>query len=228
MIDVHSHILHGIDDGPSSIKETIALLEHARKQGVKAIIATPHFNDRNETIFNKYNELMLEFEQKKIEMVIALGFEMILNEANYHKLMDGCVLTLADGRYVLIELKGRKWFDVYNEWLFNLQMKGFLPIIAHVERYEFLRENAMLISDLQNNGIWFQMNSDYVVKNFKEAKKWFENDWIQVIASDMHDVASRKSYMLEAYLKVKKSYGLNYANRLFYHNPKCILSSRMR
>lgn len=232
MIDMHCHVLPGVDDGSASAAETRELLQMAWNQGVDTIIATPHFSHR--TDFGKLKErLQLTKEiAKKIDpsFQIFLGQEIMYFEDVVDWLDRKRALTLAESRYVLVEFHPGDKYAKLLRAVRELVPAGYLPVIAHVERYQCLREKGRT-EELIENGAYLQVNSSTVTGGlFDRDARWCRHEIaekrIHFIASDMHDPKHRPPYMLEAYHKLKK-YGPALQRQLTEVNQRYILKDKI-
>lgn len=146
MIDIHSHILYDIDDGSESLDMSLQMLRMSVDSGVTDIIATPHVNRQGhipawQTILDKVAALQEEADKAQIPIRIYTGAEVELNGDTLRFMKenhdDYC---LAGSRYVMLELTDQSQPDIVEKMIYELQMRGFLPLLAHVERYERLME----------------------------------------------------------------------------------------
>ena len=202
MIDIHSHILPGIDDGSKSISMTLDMLKNAAKNGTSKIIATPHFcrgygeatDDEVKNLTEKINKLV---NDEGIDIKIYYGQEVYYSQRIISDYKEGIIGTLADSRYLLFELPLHSKFErEVLEDIYELQILGLQPILAHPERYKFLKEKPLLINEFINEGILFQMNSGSIEGSFgKETKKtaslFLEKGIYNFIGSDAHGVGRR-------------------------------------
>ena len=137
MIDIHAHILPGIDDGARNWEETGHLLEAAWAQGVRHIIATPHFSRK--TDMEQLRQLKAGVRElahrKGLELEISLGQELRYFEELPLYLEQGRALTLAESRYALVEFKPGDGFQTIRRAVRELVQSGFIPVLAHAERY---------------------------------------------------------------------------------------------
>ena len=231
MIDMHCHLIPGVDDGSSDINETKELLQLSWKQGVNTIIATPHFS--HHTDFNKLHERleMTREAAKKIDpdFKIYLGQEILYFEGMTDWLDQGKALTLAKSRYVLVEFRPNDNYVRIQRAVHELIAAGYLPIIAHIERYDCLREKGKT-TELIDYGAYLQINAASVLGGiFDKNARWCRNEIAQkrvhFIASDMHNTATRPPRMAEAYKKLKKN-GVVLQRQLFGINQRYILKDK--
>lgn len=231
MIDIHCHILYGVDDGPEKIEDSIAMLKVAKEQGITNIVLTPHYRrgmfkfDRNKVLEHK---VALEPYAKELELQLHVGTEIHVNGDILEYLTEGKVFSIADSDYVLTEYEYHTEYSYLFKMTKELLRHGYVPVIAHVERYECLVKQPKRLEELQEIGALVQMNAGAIIgedgwgmKNF--CKKALKNGWVDVIASDTHDRKKRACYMEDCYDYVSDKYGEKLAYRLMIKNPKKII-----
>lgn len=230
-IDIHNHTLFGVDDGPEEIEESIAMLEHAHEQGIEAVILTPHYRHGmfaypTETVEKNFSRLKTEAD--RIGIALYLGCEYHVNSQITEALNSGRCHSLADTDYVLTEYSHETEYSYILEYTNRLIACGYVPVIAHVERYGCFLKKPHLCEELSNRGAFIQINADSVLgldgrmaEHF--CKKLLKNEWADIIASDSHDLNQRQNHMDRCYQYVAKKYGERYAGRLFYRNPQKII-----
>ena len=164
MIDIHSHILPGIDDGSKNINMTLHMIKMAVKSGTKDIVATPHFcRGYGETPYDEVKKLVKEFNKlakgEGLDLNIHYGQEVYYSEQIIDDYKSGLIGTINDSRYMLIELPMRSFDSDTLEVIYELQVKGVIPILAHPERYRPIIEKPERINKFIKEGFLFQMNS---------------------------------------------------------------------
>ncbi len=212
MVDIHAHIIPFVDDGSKSLEDSVRLIEEEIKQGVTEIICTPHFDLKRyftpvNVIEEQFNLLNAKVKELNLNVKLFLGQEICYTwKVNIiEKLQNHELLTLKNSKYVLIE------FDFYEEpinfleFIYNIRIKGFRPIIAHVERYEWLNEKKL--QKIIIEGGLIQVNANSLIdcksrKLQKRARSYVKKGYVNYIASDIHVV--RKNTMAEAYKKFGK------------------------
>ncbi|MBE6048881.1 MAG: capsular biosynthesis protein [Clostridium sp.] len=210
MIDIHSHILPGIDDGSKSISMTLEMLTNATEQGTSKIIATPHFcRGYGEAEYDEVKKLTEKISRlakdEKIEIEIYCGQEVYYSQSIISDYKQGIIGTLANSRYLLFELPLHSEFEKeVLEDIYELQILGVKPILAHPERYKFLKEEPYLINELIDEGILFQMNAGSIEGAFgRQAKKvaelFLDKAIYNFIGSDVHNVTDRTIGIKEGY-----------------------------
>ena len=242
MIDLHSHIIFGVDDGPKTIEESRQLLIEAFNQGIRTIVATSHrrigmFETPEEKIqinFRQVKELAKEIAP---DLSILYGAEVYYSNEMLEKLKDGEVPCVNETSYVLIEFSRSTSFWEIRNALKNLLMLGLIPIVAHIERYQALENNEKYLKEIISMGCYTQVNSSNILKpKFfndknralkKRAKYFLERDLVHFIASDMHNLSKRPPYMKDAYEIISKKYGEKKARELFVDNPSRIIQNQL-
>ncbi len=242
MIDLHSHIIFGVDDGPKTIEESRQLLIEAFNQGVRTIVATSHrrigmFETPEEKIqinFRQVKELAKEIAP---DLSILYGAEVYYSNEMLEKLKDGEVPCVNETSYVLIEFSRSTSFWEIRNALKNLLMLGLIPIVAHIERYQALENNEKYLKEIISMGCYTQVNSSNILKpKFfndknrvlkKRVKYFLERDLVHFIASDMHNLSKRPPYMKDAYEIISKKYGEKKARELFVDNPSRIIQNQL-
>ena len=232
-LDIHCHILPGLDDGSKSMKETMKILKMARRQNIISAIATPHYsphyrNDNPEEI----KELCRLTEKQAQEVVdpefrIYPGQEIFFSDEVLEKLKRGELLTLAESDYVLIEFMPDVPYSNLQRAVRNLTMERYLPILAHIERYDVLREDGR-VEELTELGAYMQMNYRHIGgKWYSDTARWcrkmLKESRIHFLATDSHDMRTRYPATTDAELWVQKHLDKEYIRNLFYKNAKKIL-----
>lgn len=231
--DIHCHIVPGVDDGASGYEETRKLLQMEYDQGVRNIIATPHFRFcMFETSLSKVKEQFALVEQAAAEVSsdlhVYLGCEFHANMEMVQMLRSGEVSTMAGSRYVLVEFSQSSEATYIKERLYSLISRGYKPIVAHIERYNAMRQDLDLVEELIDMGAGMQINADSIIgkegfgtKRF--CRKLMKYDLVDFVGSDCHNLSRRVSRIGEAYAYTAKKMGSDYADHLFVENPQKIL-----
>lgn len=240
MVDIHSHIVFGVDDGARDLDEVRDLLQDSYNQGVRTIIATPHrrrgmFEASNEVI----NENFIKVEEVAREIAddfrVYLGSEIFYREGEIANIEAKKYATLAETDYILVEFSYEIRYKEMQKALRDIIQLGFMPVVAHVERYNNLDEKK--IQELINMGVLIQINAESVLKpklfgdkhkNYKKrAKKYLDAELVHFIASDVHNMNTRRNCMAEAYDIIEKKYGTTYAYELFAKNQERLLMNKI-
>lgn len=200
LTDIHSHILPGLDDGAKNLQESLALVRMAYEQGITHIIATPHyspqFHNCRPTLIRERCLALEEEVQKNIapEIRIYPGQEICWEDGVPEKLDAGELLTLADSSYVLIEFMPQESYRRIYQSLRTLRLAGYLPILAHAERYGELRKKGL--EELADTDILIQMNYGSIgSRMFDRDERWcrkqLKEGLIHFLGTDMHSTNRR-------------------------------------
>lgn len=201
MIDIHSHIIPGIDDGSKNIDITIEMLKNAANDGISSIVATPHFcfdyGKATITEVKQYVEkLNLLVQKENINIKIFSGQEVYFYEGMIADYKNGITGTINDSRYMLIEFPMDKFPENAFDVLYELKIKNIVPIIAHVERYRYIVDDPSFINRMIDEEYLFQLNAGSIEGKFgssiqKTAEMLLENGIYSFIGSDAHGVGRR-------------------------------------
>ena len=240
MIDIHSHIVFEVDDGPKTIEDSRALLEESYRQGVRTIISTSHrrkgmFETPEAKIEENFKQVQELAKEIADDLTVLYGAEIYYTSDILDKLEQGKIPRLADSQYALIEFSMITPYKEIHTALSNVLRLGVTPVVAHIERYHCLENDEKKVRDLINMGCYTQINSSSVLKptlfgdTYKFMKKraqfFLEKDLVHFVASDMHNLDPRPPYMQEAYQIISKKYGESHAEQLFRKNQELLLRS---
>jgi protein-tyrosine phosphatase len=207
MIDLHCHVLHGIDDGASNLRDAVSLCSIAENENITSIVCTPHFSDY-QSIEDFTDERLERFEQlceavsyEKISLDIKLGCELYLDDEIFGAPSLDAV-TLNGSRYMLCEFSLRH-FDYEDAlgWIDELKKRGYTPILAHPERYSVFQRTPEILNDFVARDILFQINADSLAgmggrSAFSLACELVSHNIVDFIASDAHSPRSRPNDLL--------------------------------
>lgn len=217
MIDLHCHILPGIDDGAKNTEISLELLREQKRQGVQAITFTPHFHCNRIELDrflaarqHSYEKLMAAMPEDKFGMKYKLGAEIFfstkLNE------IDLDPLCFTDSRYLLIEFPTNEKPYGLRHTIIDIMNRGYNPILAHVERYPFFTEDPLMLYDLIEKGCIAQVNAGAVLDNDKMAIKYIKWGMAQLICTDTHNLKNRVPNLRDGFKAVKKKFGEDYVD----------------
>ena len=227
MIDLHTHILPLVDDGSESIEASLSVLKKYQKKGVKAVVLTPHYKGKykkhGKELYKLFSEFCSVVKERGIDIKLYLGQEIHINSKIISELKEEKLFSINNSKYVLLEPEHSRKHDL-TESVYSLIRAGYIPIIAHVERYAYLTLNK--VKELKELGALIQVNAGSVVainrmRRKKRAKTLIKNGLVDFIASDAH--VNRKNYFFRAYRRIKLRFGKTFANELFYLNASKIL-----
>lgn len=209
MIDIHTHILPGVDDGASDMEESIKILEKGRNEGIKTFVLTPHIRDNSD--WNKIDYIKKTFVslnkkcmERGLDVKLILGAELFLTSDLLDRLKNNTIATInGRGRYVLVELPFYQMPIYTDDVLFKLLMEEFVPIIAHPERYLYLNGKDEIIKKWLENGIMIQINTGSLNGRYggevkRSAKKFLKNGFVHFLGSDVHFFEDNHCFFSEA------------------------------
>lgn len=219
MIDLHCHILPGIDDGAKTLNDSISLLKAESAQGVKAVALTPHFDIQKMSIEDfcvmrskSLESLKSSEEFKEINIKLKTGAEVYYSPTLYDT--DLTPLCFEGTDYILIELPVSSRPYELNSVMKNILNCGYIPILAHVERYQYFAENPILLYDLILDGCLAQVNAGAIIgggNNSAIAIKYLKWELAQIICSDCHSVDHRPPNIDKALAQITKKLGNDYS-----------------
>lgn len=233
-IDIHCHIIPGIDDGAQNEDIAVKMLKTAQKSGTRQIIATPHFVHGNTrygfaTIIEKCAELNKLAVSQGIDIIVYPGCEVFINPDLIDLYDQKLIETLNVSRYMLIEFPMMNLPSYTDEILYKLQLKGVIPIIAHPERYSEIQDKPELLENYVTRGILTQINSGSITGMHgrevkKTAMRLLKMGLVHFVASDAHSDGTRNPDLSKAALIVERKFGAKVREDLFYNNPLKILT----
>ncbi|EDS78543.1 tyrosine-protein phosphatase YwqE [Clostridium botulinum C str. Eklund] len=208
MIDIHCHILPGIDDGSKDIDVSLEMLRIAEEDGINKIIATPHFyrghyeNEYQDAV-KSVKELNKLARENNINVEVFPGQEIYLDKYTLKYYKEKKIKGLNDTKYMLIEFSMMDYPRDVLDIIYELKLQGIKPIIAHPERYIYVQDNLSTLNDFINEQCYFQLNSGSIAGVFgkkvqKTAMKLIENGICDFVASDAHTVGKRSPKLKEA------------------------------
>ena len=227
MIHIHTHILPLVDDGSTSLNDSLAMLFEAEKQGVTDIILTPHYRRNykksHAELLAAFDAFCAQKEQLKISVNLYLGQEAFITGDFLSDVKGGKLIPLCGSKYILIEFDYLTDTDIA-EVVYDLIRLGYVPVVAHIERYAYA--DLSVAREIRSLGGFIQVNADALVgksrwRYGKKVKELFKEGLVDFVASDVH--YARKNYMKKAYAYVLKKYGRNTAQAVFYDNARKII-----
>lgn len=215
MIDIHSHLIYGVDDGSKDIETSLKVLSNLSDNGVTDIILTPHYivdtnyvSKKTDNII-KLKELQREVKKLGININLYLGNEIYIDKDILKYIKENKMCSLNNTEYILVELPMNGVYEDYIDIFSNLINIGFKVILAHPERYTSFQKDYSLINEVVATGVLLQSNIDSIVGGYgKEAKKTMKyilkNKLVSFVGTDIHNNKSDYSYINKAINKFKK------------------------
>lgn len=238
MLDVHTHILPGLDDGASSMDESLEMAELAVESGVTELVVTPHSNQlgRFENYCSKelqetYEAFLSELKKADIPLKLHPGMEIFVTEDVCERIKDGSLMGLNATDTYLVEFP----FDAEPEWiyrqLYKLRDLKKRVLIAHPERYYCVQDAPWLVYEWIKMGCLSQVNKGSILGRFGKrvwltADVLLRHDLVSCVASDAHSIYMRTTYMQEVRELIEEHFGEIIAKRLLKENPARIINGR--
>lgn len=225
MLDLHCHILPGIDDGAQTLEDSLAMAEKAISQGITHILCTPHHNNGKysnpaDQVIKKVAELQQELDQRNLDLTLLEGQEVRITGTLLGSIAKGEILfTDLDDTYILIEFPTGE-VPAYTEQLFfQLFSQGHTPVIVHPERNAVFRKDPNKLLPFLEMGVLTQLTAPSIVGAFgkdiqKTAKQMLKHNMLYMVASDAHNLMNRTFYMKEAYDVIRKGCGQAKVNEM--------------
>lgn len=233
IIDMHSHILPGVDDGSDSLETSYRMLEIASENGISQIILTPHNKPAHRNvpphrIVERMKQLHDELDARQINIKLYPGSELYYRDGLTEELEDGEAMTLAGSHYVLTEFGPGAEYEYIRNGIYSLQMHGYRPILAHVERYRNIYLKPERVTELAKMGCYIQVNAGSIMGTFGFAarqftKKLLKQQMVTFIASDAHDTGRRAPHLADCADYVAKKFGKDYSQEILYDNPMRVI-----
>jgi len=234
MIDLHNHILRGLDDGARDWQESLSMARLAVEDGIEAVVCTPHwvanfFENTRPMVLEAVRAFREKLADADISLTVYPGSELRLEPDIPRKIQSGELLTINDtGRYALIELHDHVLPQNLEDFFWELQAQEVTPILSHPERNGAVFKDPMRLYRWVEMGALVQITSSSVLGRFgsvvqKFAMTLLDHQLVHVIASDAHGVTSRTPKLSECRQVVTKIMGQNVTDQLFRGNPEKII-----
>lgn len=232
IVDVHAHILPGLDDGAANMDESLAMLRIAASEGITDMIATPHFKSgRYNASPARIQEALARLREAAREQGIPVrlypGNEIFYFEGVEALLAEGKICTLNGSSYVLFEFYPYAPFSHLRNALNSVMRAGFQPVLAHAERYSCLLRDVENLDYLKSSGVLIQVNAAGVTgKSFSE-KRFFRRildaQLVDFVGTDAHDTHHRAPLLAKCAGVLQRKYGSEYARQILGENAREIL-----
>ena len=228
MTDIHSHIIYDVDDGSSSQKESIELIKKLSEAGFSNIIMTPHYIEGSE--YCSYNPEKLEklevlrnlVKENNIPVNLYLGNEVFINDNIVNDIKENRIYTLNNSKYLLFELPFHNQILNLADIIYEIKIQGYIPILAHPERYSYFQDDYDMVDNLREEGLLFQANYASILGYYgKSAEKllkyMLKNEYVDFLGTDIHHVS--KTYVTDNFKKIEKLFN-KFAGKDYYQKIK--------
>lgn len=232
MVDIHCHILPGLDDGAGAVYDTLAMADLAARSGTRTIVATPHCNIPGvyenylgEEYWQTFSLAQEAIRQEGIPLTLLPGMEVFATESLPRLIADGKLLGLNRTRNLLVEFEFVEDPDFARHVLARVAEAGMRPVVAHAERYLFVQDDPQIVFEWQALGYAVQANKGSFVGRFgshaaRTAWRLLDHNLITAIASDAHTPVMRTPYMADVFDMLAADYPPAYIEHLFFTNPR--------
>ena len=236
-IDIHCHIMPGVDDGSPDMATSLEMLRIADKNGITHLILTPHHKPMHHNVSPEHNvayrkRLQEAATEAGIKAKLFSGNEIYYSDETMEELEAGKICSLAGSDYVLVEFHPTNPYKAIQNAVGRVQAAGFIPIIAHVERYSDIVSHPDRVRDLIQMGCFIQVNASSVMGKYgfgisHFTKKLLKERMVHFIASDAHDTGSRAPQLLDCRNYVERKFGEDYGKKLFFTNPANVIRNEL-
>ncbi|KUK32094.1 MAG: Tyrosine-protein phosphatase YwqE [Thermoanaerobacterales bacterium 50_218] len=232
MIDIHTHILPGLDDGPETLEESLEMAEACVSAGFTAVVATPHvipgvFENSSQEILESVRALRKALEAEKIPLEVYPGAEYHITPDLPQDLAAGKLVTLGNtGKYLLVELPVQELPPYTEQVLFQILLNGVTPVLAHPERNEYLATHPQALAELVRKGVLVQVTAGCLTGLFgslpkKAAQRYLKEGMVHFVATDAHGPGRR----LEAAARAAALLG-RIADDLLHTAPSAVIKGQ--
>ena len=236
-IDIHCHIMPGVDDGSPDMATSLEMLRIADKNGITHLILTPHHKPMHHNVSPEHNvvyrkKLQEAAKEAGIKAKLFSGNEIYYSDETMEELIEGKICSLAGSDYVLVEFHPTNPYKAIQNAVSRVQAAGFIPIIAHVERYSDIVSHPARVKDLIEMGSLIQVNASSIMGKYgfgisHFTKKLLKEELVHFVASDAHDTGRRAPNLLDCRNYVERKYGEDYGKKLFFTNPANVIRNEL-
>ena len=233
MIDIHHHLLPGLDDGPQDMDTSLMMVEMAAADGITHIVCTPHANGRY--LYDRArNEALLDELRARSNsgVTLGLGCDFHMSYDNIQDALDNRTRYSINGRkYLLVEFADTSIPDATNDNLYELSVADQIPIVTHPERNPVIQRHPEKLAAWVRDGALVQVTASSLTGRFGKtaqaaAEKYLKHNWVHFLATDAHNTESRPPILSGGYDWVKRHHGVDYADRICIENPRRVFEGR--
>lgn len=236
-VDLHCHILPALDDGAKDMEKTREMLQIAYEEGIREIITTPHnFASKKSASVEQIKETIAEvekqMEQWSFRIKLHPGNEIYYRSEVPDLLEEGQIATLAGSKYVLVEFDPMTEYSYLRNGILKLSSYGYIPILAHTERYECLWKKKEKLQRVKDHGGLIQVNASSFQGGMfdemaKRARYLMKNELLDFVGTDAHSTGRRSPRMKETAAYLYKKLGNKKADKILVHNPRAVIDGEI-
>lgn len=233
LYDIHNHLIPNVDDGSRSIEETITMIQQYIDSGYHGAIVSSHYDKGRyiveaDKVIDGIEKIRGELDRQGIDFEIYPGNEIQIDLNSIKDISSGKVLRLNNSRYVLCELPMMTKPNYVSNVFYEMQLNGWIPIIAHPERYSYVQENPDWLLQFIKTGCLIQINLSSINKPDSKdvTKELLERNMVHIIATDSHQSEWRSPNVKKELEEIKKLIGEEHFTRLASINPKKIIENQ--
>ena len=237
LIDIHSHLLPGVDDGSPDYQTSMRMLKCAAEDGISTMIFTPHNKPGHRRrhfseMISKVEKLRQMAAEENIETELYIGSEVYYRSGILEEIGHDRAGTLAGSRYVLLEFNPLEEYEYIRNGMHSLLMDGYYPVLAHVERYQNVCARKHGIDDLIDMGCYMQVNAGSItgksgMKTKGLTRNMLKQGQVHFVATDAHDLRKRPPCLSACADFIRKKYGGDYSKKLFCDNPLHVIRDKV-
>ncbi len=235
MIDLHCHLLPGIDDGSPDLATSLAMARMAVEDGIEITACTPHiypglYENNAAGIKQRVTSLQQSLDNEGIALKLTTGADAHLTPELLGRIKQGTAPTLNGGRYFLLEPPHHVVPPRFEDSVFNFLVSGYIPVITHPERLTWIEDHYPVFTALARRGAWMQITSGSLTGRFgKSAQYWGEKmldeGFVHILATDAHTTRRRAPLLAEGRKAAEKFVGKEEATRLVIERPRAIVDN---
>jgi protein-tyrosine phosphatase len=234
MIDIHAHVLPGLDDGPANMGDAIALVRAAVDDHITTIVASPHmldgvYNATRDDIFAGVADMNDALREHGIAVPVLVGADIHAEADVASRLRNGELVTVADlGKYLMLELPPDVVPRELDQLLFDVQLQGVRPVLSHPERNRAIQEDVSELIPMVEAGCLVQVTAASILGDFGSqirecTESLFGCRLVHLVATDMHGVRRRRPRLSDAAAAVKELVGVEEAHEILERNPEALI-----
>lgn len=235
VIDLHCHILPGIDDGAPDIETSLAMARMAADDGIRVTACTPHmmpgiYDNAGPDVRTRIAALQSEIDQAGINLKLVCGADVHLQAGLGPRLKTGQLLSLADSRYFLFEPPHHVAPPRLEDVVFDVMAAGFHPILTHPERLSWIESHYDIMKSMAHKGVWMQITCGSLTGRFGRRPKYWadrmlDEGMVHLLATDAHNLRNRSPLMSEARVLVADRLGPEAAEQMVLTRPQAVLDN---